>query len=57
MPDPLVLCDANVFYSILMTDLILSFGGLGCFATAGRTRFTLNLPDRNDRHVLAVAIE
>jgi hypothetical protein len=24
MDDPLVLCDANVFYSILLTDLILS---------------------------------
>jgi len=101
MPDPLVLCDANVFYSILMTDLILSLGEAGLF----RPRWTnkiheewirnvledqperkreelerrrafmdqainhdliesyehhianLNLPDPDDRHVLAAAIE
>jgi len=101
MPNPLVLCDANVLYSILMTDLILSLGEAGLF----RPRWTneiheewirnvledqperkreelerrrafmdqaidhdliegyehhianLNLPDPDDRHVLAAAIE
>ncbi|MGH9833019.1 MAG: PIN domain-containing protein [Blastocatellia bacterium] len=101
MPDSLVLCDANVLYSILMTDLILSLGEAGLF----RPRWTaeiheewirnvledqpdrkreelerrrafmdqainhdliegyehhipnLNLPDPDDRHVLAAAIE
>ena len=101
MDDPLVLCDANVFYSILLTDLILSLSEAGLF----RARWTndiheewirsllqdqpqrkredlerrrqlmdeaidhdliedyeqhiqsLSLPDPDDRHVLAAAIE
>ena len=101
MSDPVVLCDANVLYSILMTDLILSLGEAGLFRPRWtieiheewirnvledqpeRTReemerrrafmdqaidhdliegyerhiANLNLPDPDDRHVLAAAIE
>lgn len=101
MSDPEVLCDANVLYSILMTDLILSLGEAGLFRPRWtneiheewvrnvlenqpeRTRedlerrrtfmdqaidhdliegyqhhiANLNLPDPDDRHVLAAAIE
>jgi predicted nucleic acid-binding protein len=101
MPDPLVLCDANILYSILMTDLILSLGEAGLFhprwtneiheewirnvledqperkreELERRRAFmdqaidhdliegyehyiaNLNLPDPDDRHVLAAAIE
>ena len=77
---PLVVCDANVFYSIVTTDLILSLG----VAELIRLRWTakiarrrqqmdaaiddcliagyealmpqLQLPDLDDRHVLAAAI-
>jgi hypothetical protein len=31
MPDPIVLCDANVLYSILLTDLVLSLGEAGLY--------------------------
>lgn len=99
--DPVILCDANLFYSILLTDLILSLGEAGLFRPRWtneiheewirnvlkdqpqRTREelerrrafmdqaidrdlienyehhieTLSLPDPNDRHVLAAAIE
>lgn len=99
--DPIVLCDANIFYSILMTDLILSLGETGLFRPRWtgeiheewirnvledqpqRTREelerrrafmdraidhdlienyehrieSLSLPDPDDRHVLATAIE
>src|SRR5256885_515339 len=43
MSDPIVLCDANVLYSILMTDLILSLGE----AIEGRAEIVLtyNLRD------------
>ena len=101
MPDPVVLCDANVLYSILMTDLILSLGEAELFRPRWtneiheewirnvledqpeRTRedlerrrafmdqtidqdliegyehhiANLKLPDSDDRHVLAAAIE
>ena len=101
MPDPVILCDANILYSILMTDLILSLGEAGLFRPRWtieiheewirnvledqpeRTRedlerrrafmdqaidhdliegyqrhiANLNLPDPDDRHVLAAAIE
>jgi predicted nucleic acid-binding protein len=101
MLDPIVLCDANVFYSILMTDLVLSLGEAGLFRPRWtneiheewirsvledqpqRTREqlerrrafmdqaighdlienyerhidSLSLPDPDDRHVLAAAIE
>jgi predicted nucleic acid-binding protein len=101
MPDPIVLCDANIFYSILMTDLVLSLGEAGLYRPRWtdeiheewirsvlrdqpqRTREQLerrralmdraidhdlienyqrhivdiNIPDPNDRHVLAAAIE
>ncbi len=97
---PLVVCDANVFYSIVLTDLLLSLGVAGLFrprwtahihaewmrnlqannpalepAKIERRRAlmdaaiedclitgyeplipTLQLPDANDRHVLAAAI-
>jgi predicted nucleic acid-binding protein len=48
MPDPLVLCDANVFYSILMTDLILSLGEVGLF----RPRWTNEIHEEWIRNVL-----
>lgn len=101
MSDPVVLCDANVLYSILLTDLILSLGEAGLYRPRWtneiheewkrnvledqpeRTReelerrrafmdqaidhdliegyehhiANLNLPDPDDRHVLAAAIE
>jgi predicted nucleic acid-binding protein len=101
MLDPIVLCDANVFYSILMTDLVLSLSEAGLFRPRWtneiheeliksvledqpqRTREqlerrrafmdqaidhdlienyerhidSLSLPDPDDRHVLAAAIE
>lgn len=101
MSDPVVLCDANILYSILMTDLVLSLGEAGLFRPRWtneihqewirnvledqpeRTREqlerrrafmdqaidhdliedyerhieSLKLPDPDDRHVLAAAIE
>ncbi|MEP7342845.1 MAG: hypothetical protein ABI977_34270 [Acidobacteriota bacterium] len=39
MSAPVVLCDANVLYSILMTDLILSLGEAGLF----RPRWTIEI--------------
>ena len=98
---PLALCDANVFYSVVLTDVLLSLGVAGLFrprwteqiheewmrnlqhnrpelewAKIERRRAfmdisiedclvpgyekiipTLQLPDANDRHVLAAAIQ
>lgn len=48
MPDPLVLCDANILYSILMTDLILSLGEAGLF----RPRWTNEIHEEWIRNVL-----
>jgi hypothetical protein len=46
--DPIVLCDANIFYSILMTDLILSLGEAGLF----RPRWTNEIHEEWIRNVL-----
>ncbi len=48
MSDPVVLCDANVLYSILMTDLILSLGEAGLF----RPRWTIEIHEDWIRNVL-----
>src|SRR5262249_31133667 len=48
MPDPIVLCDANIFYSILMTDLILSLGEAGLY----RPRWTNEIHEEWIRSVL-----
>lgn len=48
MSDPVVLCDANVLYSILMTDLILSLGEAGLF----RPRWTNEIHEEWIRNVL-----
>ncbi|MEK7831190.1 MAG: PIN domain-containing protein, partial [Acidobacteriota bacterium] len=48
MPDPVVLCDANVLYSILMTDLILSLGEAELF----RPRWTNEIHEEWIRNVL-----
>jgi hypothetical protein len=49
---PIVLCDANVLYSIVMTDLILSPGIAELFCRANFHAPDLPLPQpgrRNDR--------
>jgi len=48
MPDPIVLCDANIFYSILMTDLVLSLGEVGLF----RPRWTDEIHEEWIRNLL-----
>ncbi|HKX28144.1 MAG TPA: PIN domain-containing protein [Blastocatellia bacterium] len=48
MPDPIVLCDANIFYSILMTDMILSLGEAGLY----RPRWTNDIHEEWIRSVL-----
>lgn len=99
LESPLIVCDANVFYSIVLTDLLLSLGAAGLFRPRWAAQIhaewmrnlqannpalepvkierralmdaaiedclitgyeplipTLQLPDANDRHVLAAAI-
>jgi hypothetical protein len=46
---PLVVCDANVFYSIVTTDLILSLGVAELF----RPRWTQQIHHEWMRHLLA----
>jgi len=46
---PLVVCDANVFYSIVTTDLILSLGVAELF----RPRWTQQIHQEWMRHPLA----
>lgn len=49
IPDPpLVVCDANVFYSIVTTDLILSLG----VAELVRPRWTVQIHDEWMRNLL-----
>jgi hypothetical protein len=48
MLDPIVLCDANVFYSILMTDLVLSLSEAGLF----RPRWTNEIHEEWIKSVL-----
>jgi predicted nucleic acid-binding protein len=49
MTDPVVVCDANVLYSILLTDLVLSLGEAGLF----RPRWTQEIHEEWMRSVLA----
>ncbi|MGH9844462.1 MAG: PIN domain-containing protein [Blastocatellia bacterium] len=48
MSDPVVLCDANVLYSILLTDLVLSLGEAGLY----RPRWTNEIHEEWIRNVL-----
>jgi predicted nucleic acid-binding protein len=47
--DPIVLCDENIFYSILMTDLVLSLGEAGLY----RPRWANEIHEEWIRNVLA----